>query len=188
MFQRLGDQRRFKRAIQAVKNVFLAAPQRGRDFAFQRPLPVAVERCRAAFAAAWPAHIGWQVRHFHHLRRRHDGDPVAQVFELPHIAREILLREEIQRILGESFGIDVQIARAFCQEVPGQQRNIVAPVAQRRQAQADHVEPVIQVFPEQALLDAQIEVLMGGGNYPHIGGDGGMAADAIELPVGQHAQ
>jgi hypothetical protein len=45
-----------------------------------------------------------------------------------------------------------------------------------------------QVFAEQALLDALVEILVGGGNDAHIGLDRLMATDAIEISVGEHTQ
>jgi hypothetical protein len=62
------------------------------------------------------------------------------------------------------------------------------PLAQRRQAQPDHVEPVKQVFPEQALAHPLLHVLVGGRDDPHVGPDRLVAADPVEVVVGQHPQ
>ena len=45
-----------------------------------------------------------------------------------------------------------------------------------------------QVFAEQALLDALVQVLVGGGDDAHVGLDRLVAADAVEVAVRQHAQ
>jgi hypothetical protein len=113
---------------------------------------------------------------------------VAEVFQLAHVAGKIQALQVFERRLGQALGFAAQLLRAFLQEMLGQQRNVVAPLAQRRQAQADHVEAVEQVFAEQALLDPAFQVLVGGGDHPHIGLDRLVAADAVEVAVGQHAQ
>ena len=57
-----------------------------------------------------------------------------------------------------------------------------------RQAQADHVEAVVEVLAEQALLHPRLEVLVGGGDHAHVRRERRVAADAVELAVGEHAQ
>jgi hypothetical protein len=70
---------------------------------------------------------------------------------LPHVAGEVQSLQVFQRGLGEALGFAAELLRAFLQEVLRQQRDVLAPLAQRRQAQADDVEAVEQVFAEQAL-------------------------------------
>ena len=72
--------------------------------------------------------------------------------------------------------------------MPRQHEYIFAPLTQGRQAQANHVEAVKQVFPKAAFLDALLQVLVRGGNHAHIGLDGVVATDAVKMPVRQHAQ
>ena len=111
----------------------------------QRGAPVAIVRyARRCIAAP----LRWQIGDLHYLRWRHHGQPVAQVFQLPHVAGEILRGEILQCRIAELFLFDGQFARAFLQKVFCQQRNVFAAFAQRRQAQADHVQPMEQVFAE----------------------------------------
>ena len=67
-------------------------------------------------------------------------------------------------------------------------RDVVPALPQRRQAQPDHVEPVIQILPEQALLHARVEVLVRRRDDAHVGRERSVATHAIELAVGEHAQ
>ena len=69
-----------------------------------------------------------------------------------------------------------------------QQGDILAPLAQRRQAQADDIEAMEQVFAEQSLAHPLFQILVGGGDHPHVDLDRRMPADAVELAVRQHAQ
>jgi hypothetical protein len=55
-----------------------------------------------------------------------------------------------QRRVGDALGLHAQLLGALLQEVARQHGHVFAALAQRRQAQADHVEAVEQVFAERA--------------------------------------
>jgi hypothetical protein len=55
------------------------------------------------------------------------------------------------------------------QEVARQHGDVLAPLAQRRQAQADDVEAVEQVLAEHALAHPLFQVLVRGGDHAHVG-------------------
>ncbi|OIQ81875.1 hypothetical protein GALL_363420 [mine drainage metagenome] len=69
-----------------------------------------------------------------------------------------------------------------------QQHNVLAPFAQRRQAQADDVEAMEQVLAELPLLHPLLQVLVGGGDDADMRLDRVVATHAIEVSIGQHAQ
>ena len=129
-----------------------------------------------------------QVLDFHRLARRHHGDPVAQVFQLAHIAGQIEAAEKLHRRFAHALGFHAQLARALHQKVAHQDGDILAPLPQTGQAQPDHVQAVIQVFTEQAVAHALLEVLVRGRNDAHVGLHRLVPADAIEMAIGQHAQ
>ncbi|MCY1516120.1 hypothetical protein D9M68_507340 [compost metagenome] len=133
-------------------------------------------------------HFGRQVFRLDQLRGRHHGEPVADVLELAHVAREVEGREPGQRRIGDALGLDAQLARALLQEVARERGHVFAAFAQRGQAQADHVEAVEQVFAEAAELHALLEILVGGGDDAHIGLHRVVAAHAVEVAVAEHAQ
>ena len=72
--------------------------------------------------------------------------------------------------------------------MPDQVGHVLDALAQRRQPQRHDVEPVEQVLAEQALLDQDAQVLVGGGDDAHIGLDRGAPADRGVLALLQHAQ
>jgi hypothetical protein len=73
-------------------------------------------------------------------------------------------------------------------EARGQQRHVLAPVAQRRDAHRDHAQPVEQVLAERARRRLGREVAVGGGDDAHVHLDGLRAAHPLELLLLQHAQ
>jgi hypothetical protein len=70
----------------------------------------------------------------------------------------------------------------------GQQGNIFAAVAQRRQAEIDHVEPVEEVFAEASLFDHDGQIAIGGGHDAGLDGDAMGGADGTDFLLLQRAQ
>jgi hypothetical protein len=66
--------------------------------------------------------------------------------------RESRSCQPLQRRIGNALGLHAQLLGALLQEVARQHRDVFAPLAQRRQAQADHVEAVEQVLAEPPSL------------------------------------
>ena len=69
-----------------------------------------------------------------------------------------------------------------------QLRDVLAVFAQGRQAQIHHVQPIEEVFPEGSFADHRGQIAVGGGDQPHIHGDGDGATDALQVSRLQHAQ
>ena len=97
-------------------------------------------------------------------------------------------REQLQRVVGEDLGLDGELARALREEVPGERRDVVLPLAQRRQAQAHDVEAVQQVLAEQPPPHALLEILVRRRDHADVRLLRRVAADAVILAVGEHAQ
>ena len=76
----------------------------------------------------------------------------------------------------------------FFEKIIHQQRNVVAPVAQRRDVDAHDVEPVKQILAELFRGDGGFERLVGRGDDAHVHLDRLVAADALERAGLQHAQ
>src|SRR6266581_6164549 len=134
------------------------------------------------------AEFGGQVGGIDDLSGGHDRQPVAQILELTDVAGEVERLQGLERRVGEALRLDAEFLGALGEEMAGQQRNVLAPLAQRRQAQADHVEAVEQIFPEQALAHPLLEVLVRRGDDADAGTNRLMAADPVEMAVGEDAQ
>ena len=81
-------------------------------------------------------------------------------------------------------------ARCAClrDEVLDQRRDVLAPLAQRRNVDRDHVEPVEEILLEPAVGDHLPEVAVGRGDDPHVDLLGALGAERLELALLQHAQ
>ena len=84
--------------------------------------------------------------------------------------------------------VATEVGAQLLQEVLHQQRDVVAPLAQRRQLHRNHVEPVEQILAERAVRDHPVEIGVGRGDDPHVDLDGVRVADPLELALLQHPQ
>jgi hypothetical protein len=80
------------------------------------------------------------------------------------------------------------LARVAADEVVDQQRHVVQVLAQRRRADRDHVQAVVEVLAEAAGGDLLLEVAVGGGDHPHVDPHRALRADRLDLAVLQHPQ
>ena len=74
------------------------------------------------------------------------------------------------------------------EEVLHQQRDVVAALAQRRQVDADDVQPIVEVLAEPALFHLLLQVDVGRGDDAHVDLDRLHAAEAHELALLHDAQ
>ena len=78
--------------------------------------------------------------------------------------------------------------RGAAEEVLGQRQDVVAALGQRRQAQLDHVEAVVEVLAEAAVADHRGDVGVGGADDTHRDLARAAGTQALELAALQHAQ
>ena len=69
-----------------------------------------------------------------------------------------------------------------------QRRNFLAPLAQRRDVDADDVEPVVEVFAEASVGDELIEVGVGGGDDADVDELRPRLAERLDLAGFEEAQ
>lgn len=110
-----------------------------------------------------------------------DGDDHAldEVFQLTHVAGPVVLLQERQKPGTERERLAVLRAEAG-QELVGQGEDILRAGPQRRNMDADHVEPVEKVGAEQAPLDLLFQVAVGGHQQPEIQLDLPGAGEALD--------
>jgi serine/threonine protein kinase len=103
--------------------------------------------------------------------------------ELADVTRPIMPAELVEKVLR-------------CTRMPGelfvegldQQWNVVASLAERRQPERHHVEPVVQVGAKCAAVDGGAQVLVGRGDHANVDARLIAPADALDHPVLDHAQ
>ena len=123
----------------------------------------------------------------HRSRGQHDR-AVDDVLQLTHVARPVVAGEHLERARRHAAHVAPAVARRLADEVLHEMRNVLPPLAQRRQAQRDDVQSVKQVFPERALAHRGPQVGIGGREHADVHGDRPLAAHPLDLPLLEHAQ
>ena len=138
----------------------------------------------AALSGNFRRQIAWQNRvAFGHDVRAADG-----VLQFAHVARPMIFFQRLDDVGGDGFRLALLFARDFFQKIVHQQRNVVAPLAQRRNVNAHDVEPVKQILAELPRRHGGFQRLVRGGDDAHVHLDRLVAADALERAALQHAQ
>ena len=87
-----------------------------------------------------------------------------------------------------SMPLRLVLLAVLLEEVLHEQRDVVAPLAQRRQVDADDVQPVEEVLAEPPVLHLLLQVDVGRGDDADVDLDRLHAAEAHELALLHHAQ
>ena len=98
------------------------------------------------------------------------------------------MSERRHRFRGHFLAADSQFAVTPLQDVFDQFWNVLRSFAQRGDSHRKDVESIVEVRPEQPVLDPLLQVPVGRGEHPQVRGDQLVSADALELLLLQHAQ
>ena len=123
------------------------------------------------------------------VRRLERDHPLDHVLQLAHVARPVVLldarawRRTEMRFCGTPMFVEV-----LGDEVVDEQRDVFAPLAQRRQRDRDDVDAVEEVLAERAVADRLGEVAVGRGDDAHVDLRLDVRADLAHDAILQHAQ
>ena len=110
------------------------------------------------------------------------------VFQLAHIARPIV-RRPARQVGRRPVGWRALVAAGgVVQKRRHQQRDVFAALAQGRDVQADHVQPVKQILPKLPGLGGGVQIHLAGRHHPTIHGNGRIAAQPLNAALLQHPQ
>ena len=110
------------------------------------------------------------------------------VLELAHVARPVIAHQHVDRRRGDALHVLAVLQRELLQEVVGEQQDVGLALAQRRHEDREHVQAIVEILAEIAGGDGLFEVLVGGGDEPHVRRDRLGAAQPLELALLQDPQ
>ena len=111
-----------------------------------------------------------------------------RILQFANVAQPRLLLQVVHRYGRDPSDALVHGQRELADEVVDEHGDVLAAVAQRRQFDAEDVEPVKKVGAELAFLDQFFEVLVGGGDAAEVHVDDLVAANAGDFALLQHPQ
>ena len=134
-------------------------------------------------------HLGWQVFAADHPARAAAREPLGDITQLAHVARPVVGLERRDRVVGRGRQRHAVLHRELPQEVFEQWRDVVTPLAQRRNRDVDHVQAVVEIFAKVSARDALRQPAVGGGHHTHVGVDAvALVADALDLAGFEEAE
>ena len=135
-----------------------------------------------------PALIELDVGRLDHLARREERRLLDDVPELAHVARPVVREEALDPLLREAPARRPVALRVFAEEAVGDRHHVLAPLAERRERDGEHVEAIVEVLAERAFVDQVEQIAVGRGDDPDVGLDLLAAADAGEAVGLEHAE
>src|ERR1700679_263728 len=100
--------------------------------------------------------------------RVQDKDALDEITQFANIARPVVLLQRGERILGH-LDMRTAILRAeLLQKLLDEKRNIFLAIAQRRNEERNHIQPIEEVFTKVTASNLLLEVLVGGRDHTNI--------------------
>ncbi len=137
---------------------------------------VSLEAGREQLEAAGGGAVG-AVGHLQGRRQMMSGDHaiVAEqdgvldaVFQLAHVPGPVVGDHHVDGRRADPMNRLVHLLGVLLDKVIGQQQDVVAALAQRGKPDREHVDPVVQILTEAAVLDGRLQIAIGGRDDPDI--------------------
>src|SRR5208337_3209504 len=103
------------------------------------------------------------------------------VFQFADISRPIVSHHLLHGPRRHAVDIGTDPLVDFCNEMLGNERNVRDAFPQRGKGNLEDLEPVVEIFPEPALADKHLQVLVSGGYEAYVQWDGFYRTDPLDL-------
>src|ERR1019366_2004154 len=130
------------------------------------------------------AEVGWQEER----PARDDDAALEDVAQLAHVARPRVREEERHGLRRHALDRLFELDGELLEEAVHERRNVLLPVAQRRESQRDDVQPVEEILTESPVGDGLQEVPVRGRDDAHVHGDGLRSSHARDAALFEDAQ
>src|SRR5690349_24640903 len=117
-----------------------------------------------------------------------DHQPLDQIAEFAYVSRPVVSSEHGQSRVADLFIFTSIGSREFCEKVPRQNGNVLCAFAQRRDGEGNYVQPIKEVFAEQAFGDLLLQLFVRGGDHTHVHGCWMVRTDTLEALLLEHAK
>ncbi len=138
--------------------------------------------------ARLPRELSRQVAEAYHARDAERDRAFDHVLELANVAGISVLLDGARRVGGEAEHVLAHLSGKAPQEALGEERDVLAPLAERREIEPDHVQAVVQILTELAALDFAFHVAVGRGEHADVDRKLLSATDRAHAALLKHAE
>src|SRR5437016_8552570 len=135
-----------------------------------------------------PPELVGQVLGGEHLLLRERDAAFERVRQLAHVAGPVIGAQPRERLLGDPGHRLAALTRRAPHQVIDEQRNVLAPLAQRRELERHHLQAIVEVLAEAPLLDGSRQLAVGRRDDAHVDGPPHRAAHRPYLVLLEDAQ
>src|SRR5712692_11158065 len=125
------------------------------------------------------------------LERRLTGEndgAMNDVLKLAHVARPVITDQGLQRSRRYRPNVAVAFTGDLAHEVLHEERDVLAPLPERRHVDGQYIETIEEVVAERPLAHRLAEIDVGGGEHAHVDRDRPHAAHPLHLALLEHAE
>ena len=134
------------------------------------------------------AQLGREVLGREHGAARERDGALDAVLELADVPGPRVVHQQHHRLVGDVRDRLLVAFGVVTEEVLGEERNVLAPLAQGRERNRHHLQAVEEVLAKAAATHQLLEITVRRGDDPDVDLDPLLAADALDLVLLQHAQ
>src|SRR5262245_11742753 len=120
--------------------------------------------------------------------RVRDRRALQHILQLAHVTGPRVALQTANGLRGQAARPQAVVAPDLVEDDPRQVGDILLPLAQRRHANGDDLEPEIEILAKTTVAYQLLQVGVGRGEHAHVHAHLAAAADAHELPLLEHAQ
>jgi hypothetical protein len=129
-----------------------------------------------------------QVLQINHPAAAEESGPLDQVLQLADVARVAVLEEGVAGGGGEAGHVTPVLCGELAEEVLQEKRDVLAPLAERRDLDRHHVQPVVEVLAKGPVSHRLFQIAMGSGEDANVHAERLVAAHPLERALLQDAE
>ena len=139
--------------------------------------------------------IRWQPRNVHQwfvqtqrCPRRQDHRAFDHILQLPNVARPIVFDQRLHDVCWDAVDGFAQTSLLLGDEMPDQQRNVVAPQSKRRDLNRKDGQPIVEIWAEAVCFHRMPQVTVGCGHDADVDFASFCRADSLKFAFLEHSQ
>ena len=123
-----------------------------------------------------------------HLKPSQIHRAFQHILQFTHITGPVVFHQALYSFGGDSGNLQIQLEIQLFYQVVDKHWNVLAPLPQRRNANPNNIQAIIEVTTEFTFLNHLLQGDVSGGNDTSINGNDGRGTDALNLAFLKNTQ